>query len=157
MNRFLVRGFIFVLIIGAIYWLFPDAKRDESGAIVSEGDLEVRSLRVGDCFNNPSLSDLEGNETTDVRSVDAIPCDLPHEFEMYALSHQLFYQSSYPGEEVATLTADEYCEIEFEKFVGIDYQDSILSFVFMFPTKDSWNRGDKSITCAIDHTPCQLG
>jgi hypothetical protein len=151
MNQFLSRLIIFALVIGALYWFFPDVERDETGAIVSEGDLEAGSLRMGDCFNNRSLSDLEGSETTDVRTVDAIPCDLPHEFEIYALSHQLFDQSSYPGEEVITLTADEYCDIEFEKFIGINAQDSILSYVFMFPTKDAWNIGDKSTTCAVDH------
>jgi len=151
MNQFLPRLIIFALVIGAIYWFFPDAERDETGAIVSEGDLEATSLRMGDCFNNPSLSDLEDSETTEVGTVDAIPCDLPHEFEIYALSHQFFDQSSYPGEEVIELTASEYCAIEFKKFIGINVQDSILSYVFLFPNKDGWNIGDKSVTCAVNH------
>ncbi|MDG2229562.1 MAG: septum formation family protein [Gammaproteobacteria bacterium] len=152
MNEFLPRLIIFVLVIGALYWFFPDAERDETGAIVSEGDLGTESLRMGDCFNNPSLSDLEGSETKDVATVSAIPCALPHDFEIYALSDRLFDQSNYPGEEVITLTANEYCVIEFEKFIGINTQDSILSFVFMFPTKDAWDLGNRLTTCAVDHS-----
>ena len=149
MNRFLVRGFIFVLIIGALYWFFPDAERDETGAIVSEGELDVFSLQVNDCFNNKTLIDVTEGEKDGITSVEAIPCSMPHDGEVYALTNDLFFQTSYPSDEEMSQIVDEYCLSEFLKFVGIDYQDSILNFMYFYPLLEGWNSSDRQVACVV--------
>ncbi len=51
------------------------AERGGSGDILEAGRLSVFSFRTGDCFNGFAA----------VESVDAIPCDQPHEAEVYLL------------------------------------------------------------------------
>ena len=43
----------------------------------------------------------------------------------------------------------EYCTSEFLKFVGIDYQDSILSFMYFYPLLEGWNSSDRRVACVV--------
>lgn len=150
MNNFFPRLIIFIIAISALYLFFDDAERDDTGAIVSEGDLGVMSLRLGDCLNDPNIS--EADEAEAVSSVSAIPCDQPHDFEVYAESDQLFYrQSVRPDEEEILERANRFCGVEFENFVGVNLQSSIFTYYYFYPTKKSWNQGDRTISCLLGH------
>ena len=90
----LVRIFIFAFVIGAIYWFSSDAERDETGTIVSEGTLDVFSLKANDCYNHKELVEMTDEESGEISSVEAIPCSMPHDGEIYALSNDLFFQTN---------------------------------------------------------------
>ena len=149
MNRFLVRGFIFVLIIGALYWFFPDAERDETGAIVSEGALDVFSLKVNDCFNDKEVFDLVDGESVQIGSVEALPCSIPHDGEVYAISSDLFFQTSFPSDEEMEQIGYGYCSSEFLKFVGINYEASILDIQYLVPSLEGWNNSVRNVVCIV--------
>jgi len=150
MNQLLVRGFIFALVIGAIYWFSSDAKRDETGAIVSEGTLDVFSLKVNDCINEKEIFDLVDGEAVLIASVEALPCSMPHDGEVYAISSDLFFQTSLPSAEEMGQITNAYCRSEFLKFVGIDYQDSILDIQSFSPSLESWNSvDDREVMCIV--------
>ena len=150
MNQFLSRLIIFALVVGALFWFFPDAERDKTGAIVSEGDLDVYSLEVNDCFNNKNFNNVTEEETERVTSVEAIPCSMPHDNEIYAISHDLFFQTTYPSDEELTKIVGKYCLSKFLEFVGINYEYSILDINYFYPLLEGWNnRSDRQVVCII--------
>ena len=140
----IIRTLIFVGVIGYIaYSYFGGAERDASGQIVSEGTLDAFSIRVGDCTNDQE----DGSE---ISSVIAIPCSEPHDNEFYhsfQISHPEF-----PGEDIVFEEGYEGCYNQFEAFVGIDYESSVLDIYTLYPTKESWDQqNDREILCALYH------
>ncbi len=119
-----------------------DGTRDDGGEIVEEGDLDVMSLKVGDCFNEVTW---DGDETT---SVPAVPCDEPHIYEA-------FYEYSLPGgimptDDELAQSVDETCTPAFGDFVGLSYDESTLDYFYFSPTQEGWDDlGDRVVTCVI--------
>jgi len=101
----------------------------------------VFDLGVGDCFDDPS--NLE--EVTDVPMVE---CSSPHDNEVY-VNHTISEISTYPGVAQMSEMADEVCLESFKPFVGRSYETSELNFAWLTPTSESWNEGDRVITCFV--------
>lgn len=104
------------------------------------GETGVFTLSVGDCLNDAS-------ETGDVSTVPVVDCEEPHDSEIYA-SVQM-NDAEYPGEEATIATADEACRTEFERFIGIPFEDSIYTYATLYPTGSSWDGGDREILCRV--------
>ncbi len=139
----------FVLVLSAtglfFYFLTPSADRDESGQIVTEGNVDVFSIQLGDCFNDTRSYD---SEDVEVLNVDGMPCDLPHDNEVYAITNMTM--SAYPGDEILTEAANDYCFAQFEIFAGIAYEASVLNITFLYPTQESWNQArDREVACVV--------
>tara|TARA_B110000238_G_C15946517_1_gene361321 strand:- start:267 stop:749 length:483 start_codon:yes stop_codon:yes gene_type:complete len=138
-------------IVAAVVILFlvyifsnQSVERDDAGQIASEGTVDIFQIRVGDCFNDKT----ESLDASEVSSVGGIPCDLPHDNEIY--DRTLAPQGVFPGEESITDIASQYCLANFEAFVGASYQDSLLNITYLYPTQDSWNSvGDREIFCIV--------
>ncbi len=66
---------IFVaLIVGYVVYDFTnDAERDESGNIVSEGQIDAFALQVGDCFNDSQAIIDSGSSEVEVHDVAGLP------------------------------------------------------------------------------------
>lgn len=117
------------------------AARDDDGDIAEEGDLDVMSLTVGDCFNEVTW---EG-ETS---SVPAVPCDEGHVYEA-------FYDFSlpdgdFPTDEAIEQAVEESCTPAFGEFVGLSWEESSLDYFYFAPTEEGWNEvGDRIVTCVI--------
>ena len=135
---------VLVLGIGYAFFQFQQASRDDSGAIVSSGNVDAFALQVGDCFND----DIAAGDTGEVSNVAGVPCDMPHDNEVYAIFD--LPEVEFPGvEEVAGLAADG-CLARFEGFVGRDYPSSMLDIFTIYPTPDSWERlDDREVICAL--------
>ena len=104
----------------------------------------VFSLSVGDCFNGV-MSTYEHSEVGDV---DVVSCSKPHTYEVY--SEFELTGSSWPGQSTVSSRADEICWSRFASFVGMDYDSSEWYLTSVFPTQDSWNRGnDREVTCSV--------
>lgn len=118
-----------------------DAERDaDTDEIVGAGTESAFSLRVGDCFNDPSGDD--------VADVEALPCSEPHDNEVYHLFD--LPDGDFPGEDAVMGLADEGCAAEFDGFVGAAYADSELDFYHLTPTNDTWNQmSDREVVCLI--------
>ncbi len=111
-----------------------DAKRGESGDVVDAGNLSVFSFHAGDCFNS-----AESEE--DAANVTAIPCDEPHEAEVYLLADfPAAGDAPYPGVEAVEAFAEERCAEGFEPYVGLTYDRSSIYARFLYPTSDSWEQ-----------------
>ena len=125
-----------VMIIGYVVYDFTnDADRDESGSIVSEGQIDVFAMRAGDCFNDPQ--ELIDSETgiAEFQDVAGIPCSEPHDNEVYAVFDVSF--NTFPGDGPMFEVATDECLTRFEDFVGRSYDESILDIFPIYPNDDS--------------------
>ena len=140
-----------VMIIGYVVYDFTnDADRDESGSIVSEGQIDVFAMRAGDCFNDPQ--ELIDSETgiAEFQDVAGIPCSEPHDNEVYAVFDVSF--NTFPGDGPMFEVATDECLTRFEDFVGRSYDESILDIFPIYPNDDSWSRlNDREVVCAVYH------
>ena len=138
-------GFIAVAlgVVGVNY--FMDAKRDESGALVSAGNIDAFAIRVGDCFNDASSSSV-GDEAS-VTGVHGVPCSQPHDNEVYAVFDVDL--PAFPADGAMADIAFESCHERFEAFVGRDYPSSALDILTLYPSPESWRHNDREVICAV--------
>ena len=140
--RNIIAGVVGVGIVSAGAWSLDQTKRDDSGAIIQEGELGVFNFKVGDCLTNVP-------ETGEVEKAQGVPCAQSHQYEVFA---ETFIDSD--SEEVPKTVADDaedFCYKEFSKFVGISYDDSMLGMMSLFPSPDSWKGGDKEYSCLVGY------
>jgi hypothetical protein len=106
----------------------------------SASEKSILSLEVGWCLN-----DVDQPIAQEMTDIPAVPCDQPHQSEVYA---EIFIdEPSFPGVDALVDFASENCTQAFESFIGLPYIDSELSFHFYYPTANSWAVGDRSVFC----------
>lgn len=130
---------------GYFFSTFGDADRDSTGEIVSTGDLDVMSLQVGDCFDDPAdLDDV-------VFEVTAIPCSEPHDNEVYSVqSLATAFPRAFPGQDALWDYSYQACSGSvFDSFVGTPYAESSLEVFSFTPSEESWEDGDREFVCAL--------
>jgi hypothetical protein len=108
-------------------------------------DLDVFDLEVGDC-----LTDYRATEG--IVSVPTVPCSEPHSGEIYAVVPLPEGDGNYPGVEAISAQAEEKCIAEFEGFVGLSYEESVLEFSYLAPEETEWDAGDRDVLCTA-HDP----
>ena len=124
----------------------PVADRDNTGQIVSGGTVDIFEIQIGDCFDDQSMYGTD--ETVELTGVGGVPCQQPHDNEIYAQTQMAL--TEYPGEDAILKAADKFCFEEFEAYVGTSYQNSILDITYIYPTIESWNQmSDREISCAL--------
>jgi hypothetical protein len=135
-------GFYAVVVMGYLaYGAVTNADRDNSGAIIGEGNIDAFHMRVGDCFDNSSAFEEEVSE------LPGVPCSQPHDYETFAVFDVAI--DSYPSEESMLELAHDSCLDRFDPFVGTDYDSSILEIITLYPTDESWQQDDREIVCAL--------
>ena len=125
--------------------LFPAStpQRDEAGDIsVADDNADVFEITVGDCLS------IGYDSAGEVSTVPVVPCDQPHEDEVYYgydLDHEEF-----PGEAAIEADFGEVCGAEFERFIGIPSADSQYSWWAFYPNEESWTKfGDREVLCVV--------
>ncbi len=121
-----------------------DTTRDSAGAIVEGGDVGAFAIKIGDC--------LGGGVTGEIQSVDGVPCDQPHQNEVYYALTVPEGDGTFPGAEVLQDQADQACLDAFEGFVGIAFGQSAYEISTLTPTQASWDdstQKDREILCLI--------
>lgn len=89
-------------------------------------------LEVGDCIMPPEIA---GGEAIDVERVRTIDCSEPHDAEVIAVFEIEGRPSQFPGEEALFREAQQGCPTKCS--------------LFIYPTRQSWNAGDRRITCIL--------
>jgi hypothetical protein len=139
-------GLVLAVFAGiGLFSSFNDASRDGSGEIVGSGDLDVWTLQVGDCFDDPAdLDDV-------VFDVAALPCSEPHDNEVFSLVPIAgTFGETYPGDAAIQEYSYEACIGEpFDSYVGTDYLDSSLEVFTFTPSDESWDEGDREVVCVL--------
>ena len=126
----------------AIYGAATNVDRDDSGAIIGEGNVDAFNVRIGDCFDDAYSFGEE------VSSLPGVPCSEPHDNEAFAVFDLSI--SSYPeSDEAMAELAHNACVDRFDSFVGTDYESSSLDVVTLYPTSESWRQNDREVVCAV--------
>lgn len=140
-GRIGVRIVLGLLIFGGFSaWnTFNAADRDDSGAIVEEGDVAANELVVGDCLLDPGEDTFE--------EVHGISCDDPHDFEIFGLASVA--GTSYPTDLDFDEAAFQYCLPSFEAYTGEEYDTSQLWIGYFVPDESAWSAGDRVMQCYL--------
>ena len=109
-----------------------------------EGKEDVFSIRVGDCFDNPSEETAE-----EVESVKMPKCTEPHDNEAFFIYD--VSDSDFPAydQDAVIADAEEKCRPEYEQFVGVPEAETSIYFSYYFPSDESWEQGDREILCMV--------
>jgi hypothetical protein len=138
-----------VFLVGCLDLDDDDTTRDDTGSIVEGGDIGAFSIQIGDCIG--------ADVGVEVESVQGVPCDSPHQYEVYHRFEIASEDSVYPGQSVIDTEAEQGCLAAFEGFVGLSYEASIYDFATLTPTVESWDElDDREVLCMIgnlDGTP----
>ena len=120
-------------------------ERGDDGEIVEAvEESDPFALLVGDCMNAADLGTL-------VETVPTVPCADAHDSEVYAVTDVA--DGDFPGDDALAAQADEFCLSEFEKFIGLSYQESEIELSYLTPTEQSWNElNDRELLCFVIDT-----
>ena len=131
------------LAVGGVACGADEPNRDETGEINETEEVDPNSLQAGDCFNDP-----EDTGTTEVTSLKAVPCDEPHDNEVFHVFQ--IDDGEFPGVDEVKQIGLEGCEPELEGYVGATAADAGLMIVPVTPTEQSWNdTDDRTVLCAL--------
>lgn len=101
------------------------------------GFSSVMRLSVGTCVQIPNSSSAYSLET--------VSCSRPHQAEVFALP--AVGGSEFPEAAQLESKARRECEKAFTPYVGSGVEDSALDLIWMTPSQESWERGDRQIVC----------
>ncbi|MGW8483633.1 septum formation family protein [Microbacterium sp. NPDC055903] len=121
-----------------------DAPRDDEGNVTEESNVDIFSLKLGDCLPESAMT---GGETSDA---DLVPCDQPHVYEVYYEFD--LADGEFPGSDAIYTEVEAQCMPAFEDFVGLDYASSTLDITWYEPTESSWASNDRLVQCLIFDT-----
>jgi hypothetical protein len=131
-----------IAIFGGVTATQDKTTRNETGAIVESGGLGAFALRVGDCFMAPE------ENTELVVSVEGVPCDAPHDGQVYA-TFDLPDAGSFDAVSAET-QADEGCMSRWlNDWWGTYEENHEIDYSFFQPTAESWADADREIACVV--------
>jgi hypothetical protein len=123
----------------------PEATRDETGAVASEGALDAFEIAVGDCIVDEAAA---SEEVVEVSSVTAVPCSRPHDAEAYSAFD--LPDGDFPGDEEVAAAGDERCLEDFESFIGTPFEESRYDIFTIHPSEQTWNEmDDREVVCLV--------
>jgi Domain of unknown function (DUF4190)/Septum formation len=115
---------------------------NSTGPIHSTRQINIYSLRPGDCFQNPPASQT----TLGVTNVTAVPCTVAHNARAYAQFDAT--NASYPGSRALITEAQSGCQSR-ESVLNKSAITSTMTLHFLYPLPNSWAAGRRTITCLV--------
>jgi DNA-binding SARP family transcriptional activator len=130
------------------------ADRNEvSNELPAEGrEIPLSALRSGDCLNvlTRLVPPVQGASVAQLsETVLQVPCDGPHEQEVYHLFRPA--PGPYPGDEQMRAFALEQCSAQFQNYVGMTADESELDFFYVYPDRYTWELGYPEGGCSLLH------
>ncbi len=138
---FIVLGVIaglIVLVIGggvALYLAF------------GQGTVTATDVEMGDC-----LSEIPGD--TRVLTVKTIDCAEPHAGEVFAVLQMP--GGDFPGQAAIDTYADK-CSPELASYAPSAMTDDTVQLYVLYPTAETWEQGDRAVTCVATLDPPRSG
>jgi hypothetical protein len=138
------RTILLALIVGAGAAIgFAVVSGREDVASVAPEPMDAFAVKVGDCFDDTGLG------AGDISELPGIPCEEPHDNEIFAL---IDLPGDWPGEEQIEEMAYRRCYERFEAAIGKTYEDSVIDYTVIYPTETSWHElGDREVICVAFH------
>ena len=99
---------------------------------------------AGQCVDGIGTGD-----TIDASAIRVIDCADSHDGEIVGvhLVNTPSPSAAYPGLSAIDVTAATECRPLFAGYVGTDFDKSRLEMIFLYPSGDTWDRGDREIAC----------
>jgi putative regulator of septum formation len=124
-------------------------------ALIESSPIWIDKVPVGSCWNE-SLD----TETGRIFAI-VVDCQGPHQLEMIG-TEKLPEASGapFPGDAAMEERGSKLCRPLFENYVGITYDDSVLTFWYYTPDEENWPFGIRDVDCAIgsaDHSTKTTG
>ncbi|HSM07011.1 MAG TPA: septum formation family protein [Longimicrobiales bacterium] len=121
-----------------------EASRDDAGQIESAGNVDIFTIQVGDCFNDPTSA------SPDIFDVAGVPCHEAHDNQVYALFD--IPGDEWPGQEEVEAIAEDGCLARFPEAIGASYEESVLAYRTLYPSTESWSgANDREVVCVAYH------
>lgn len=128
------------LIAGCGVFGSDEPERLAGGTATAGTATEGSPIAVGDCINDPGMEDRS--------DIAVLPCDEQHVFEAFATTRMP--DGEYPGQGEANTAATDFCAEEFTRFIGVDYDASVLELLYFYPVEENWDtEGDREILCFV--------
>ena len=136
-------GFWVVVVVAAIVAanLGKATRSATTGVITHRGHMNAFSLRVGDCFDNPAGARA-------VNTVTAIPCDQPHNAQIYAKFKLTGSDFSYPGAAVVEQRARSGCNARIGS-VDKSMTTTAMTVRILLPERVAWVAGQRTVSCMV--------
>jgi len=119
------------------------AHRSTTGTITGSGQVDIFSLRVGDCFQNPP----PGETKLGVAQVTAVPCTTPHNAQVFAQFNST--DATYPGRQALVHEARHGCRAQEAASLDKSKITGTMTLRFLFPVPQAWTAGRRALTCLV--------
>jgi Septum formation len=117
--------------------------------LTSDSDtVYADEIEVGDCLT-------EIPQETRMLTVETVDCQKPHAGEVYA---QLAVPGTdFPGEDAIVKRYVSKCEPAPASYSTAAAQDTSISLIYLHPTQETWERGDRAVHCIAVTSPPRSG
>ena len=117
--------------------------RDEDGDITETENVNPNLLKAGDCFNDP-----EAGTPTQVTELRAVPCEEPHDNEVFYVFD--LEDGEFPGADEVKQAGLDACEPQASEYLGAEPEAAALVINPITPTEQSWvETKDRTVICAL--------
>lgn len=124
----------------------------QAATLVNEGSVAATELAAGDCFDGLVIG---LNERIAVDSVHVVDCAGEHGLEVFT-TFEITAEvlggtdtSAYPGRARVIRIAEKGCN---ERIDELEVETAALGALSIWPTTDSWGRGDRFVACVLYRT-----
>ncbi|MGV0811322.1 septum formation family protein [Mycolicibacterium boenickei] len=101
------------------------------------GATEASQVRSGDCL-------AEIPDSSRVLYVKTVSCDQPHKGEVFTVLQ--LPEGNFPGDAAVVKYTDK-CAPALAQYAPDATEESGIQLFVLYPTADSWQRGDRTVTC----------
>jgi len=115
--------------------------------LIGKGTVTATDVKVGDCLK-------EIPSSTRVMTVDTVGCEESHAGEVYAVL--LMPEGDYPGQ-TAIEDYQNKCEPELASYSPDAITDDSIQMYVLYPTAETWEQGDRAVTCIATLEPPRTG
>ncbi|QCB92570.1 septum formation family protein [Cellulomonas shaoxiangyii] len=117
----------------------PAPRAEPGGEVTASAQADVFTLQIGDCLNY-----MQDEGSTEITSLPTVPCDEPHDSEIYA-------ETTITEDQLPTVEeiAEAYCLEQFTTFIGKSFEESSLYYSYLVPTELSFEQGDDVVQCLV--------
>ncbi len=115
------------------------ADRGEDGSLEAAGPISVTALRPGDCVEELDIGRVGF-------TVPGVPCDEPHQAEVYSV-FDVTLDGSWPGEADVVDEAEQRCLRDLEQQFPEVYADTEVDIFYLHPSEATWRTGDREVVC----------
>lgn len=126
-----------ILILVAVVVVVAVAAAAAVYYLVNRDSTQATQVKVGDC-----LGDVP--DSSRVLYVHTVACDQPHKGEVFSVL--TMPDGNFPGD-AAVMKYTEQCKPALTNYAPNAVNDAAIKLFVLYPTSDSWQRGDRTVTC----------